>query len=173
MVWLYVSLVSMVISIPIAFYFKRDIFGTGGFTILGWIWHLICANVAGFGLSFIVIFFWACFAETEYVQYYEREITAINDNSSISGRFYLSGGRIDEKMVYVYFIKSNGGEKMDQVGADITTIYTSNNPRIVGYKEVFKNKFLRSRNFLEIGNYKYSIYVPKGTIKNEFNVDLE
>lgn len=72
-----------------------------------------------------------------------------------------------------YYELPNGGFKMNQISYENTTIVYSNDKKVIIYKEEPTNSFL---NWFAIDlefNTSYEIYVPKGTISNDFKLDAQ
>ena len=102
-------------------------------------------------------------------------IVALQDNSSVSGSFFLGSGQIDGKMKYVFYIEENGLYKMHQIDYNLVQIrYTDSIPKIhiteITKTDAFINHFAIDRN---IGDQTYIIEVPKGTIKTNYNLDAQ
>lgn len=100
-------------------------------------------------------------------------ITALSDNSEINGKIngnrYAVRGYINEVLYYSYMKKlSNGGLKANKIPANDTEVYeTTDNFRVETYtkhKEFYGLK--------EEHDY-WKLYVPKGSISNDFSIDLE
>ncbi len=96
-------------------------------------------------------------------------IVSLNDESQTNGRFYLRHGYIEENMYYQYMIlRSDGGYSYGKAREDVSTIYVSDNDFRVEW-------YTKERNWLWFEEEKTfcKIYVPKGCIKEEYNIDLE
>lgn len=104
----------------------------------------------------------------EDTPYSTQYIVALNDNNIIHGRFYLRRGYIDEEMYYQYLMKWNGGYKLNQIEASNATIYESDNDYRVEWYEGKRNWLC----FTDTTKIQ-KIYVPNGSIKESFNIDLE
>ena len=135
-------------------------------------------NISSFflvGCVVIVLFTFVaeCVLDTKEYKYdkdpYSTQyIISLNDNSMIHGRFYLRRGYMDEEMYYQYLMKWNGGYKLNQVKASNATIYEAdNNYRVEWYKGY------RSWLWFTDTTKIQKIYIPKGSIKESFNIDLE
>lgn len=115
------------------------------------------------------------FAKVEYDTLVEtKEITALNDDSAISGHFYLGSGYVNEKKRYYFFEETDKGKHMDSVDADSSYIIESDTeqPRIEVYPPKFKSKWLYLF-AMEFADTEYKIYIPENSITTEFKVDLE
>ena len=104
----------------------------------------------------------------EDTPYSTQYIVALNDNNLIHGEFYLRRGYIDEEMYYQYLMKWNGGYKINRIKASSATIYEANNNYRVEWYEG-KRSWLCFTDTTKI----QKIYIPQGSIKESFNIDLE
>lgn len=114
-------------------------------------------------------------AEMDYKLTETIEITALNDNSAVSGHFYLGSGYVDEDMKYYFIEETEKGKHMDSVDADYSYIIESNNenPRIEVYSPEFKNNKVLRWFATELAADEYRIYIPENSITTEFSVDLQ
>lgn len=110
----------------------------------------------------------------EYVESHEFDIYAFEDNVS----YVVSRYSANESLRYYFVRQLEGGYKTGYVGADKSYIYeTDGQPKIVVYNKTPK-KFTKLYNFVSksvgglIPENKYRIYIPKDSIKKDFNVDL-
>ena len=96
-------------------------------------------------------------------------IVALQDESLINGKFYLRSGSINQKDYYKYLVKlKSGGYKANQIPANQTTIYiTDNNFRVEWYE---RERGLGLSNKTEKFWY---IYIPENAIIDDFNIDLQ
>lgn len=97
-------------------------------------------------------------------------IVALNDGSLVEGRSgFLGSGYIEEELYYFYMKDAgNGAYAMRKVPADRTFIYyTDDNFRI----ETIERTYSLGCFYYPEDNIYY-IYVPKGTITEDFIIDL-
>lgn len=98
-------------------------------------------------------------------------ITPVNltDGQSVSGRFYLFGGTIQDDPVYFYYYRTHSGSyKRSYVLADDSEIIeTDDPPRILICRTHRPGDWLR---FGSGTDETYKISVPKGSISNNFNL---
>jgi hypothetical protein len=103
----------------------------------------------------------------------------LQDGSQISGNFFLGSGVVEGKMNYVfYYAQDSNTFAMSQIKYDVANIkYTkdSTTAYIECYKTVddpnwFWNNFSYDTYY---GDCRYIIYVPKGTIKTNYNLDAQ
>lgn len=99
-------------------------------------------------------------------------IENLQDNSSVSGSFFLGMGPIDGTMNYVYYYSTGEGFKMAVVPYSKAVIkYSSNKPHV---DVLTKTQTEQSKKWSILNcrkPHKYIIYVPKGTIQNNFQLD--
>ena len=152
----------------------ESVYGVAEILVMGFMGAILGALISillvGFTMGMV-----SCFASTTYVKSEETKIIALQDNSSVQGRFFLGSGNIDGTMKYVYMKEEDGGYKMDSLDVENVTIIYSDSTKIEVYNAEFKNKAIRFLfcKYDLFSDSKYKIYVPKGTIKQNFNVDLQ
>lgn len=112
--------------------------------------------------------------ETVIDTYY---LEALQDNNSVSGSFFLGSGYINGEMKYVFYYETDGGYKIKQLSYDNALIkYTNETPKVETYREVQTDAFINKFSVYMGGcgcNNKNIIYVPKGTIKQNYNLDAQ
>lgn len=98
---------------------------------------------------------------------------ALQDNTGPHGIFVLGSGRVDGEMRYFYLTEEAGGKKLKSIATENVVLYEDEtaNPRIEFWCNRVKSKFLRV-SFITSEEEIIKIYIPGGTIKYEFNVDL-
>lgn len=104
----------------------------------------------------------------------EQELYALSDNSELSGHHYLFSGYVDEEYGYRYVINTEKGKHIEFVSADNVYIEEGNyEPKIVKYTYEWKEDWyiLFAINLFAEDDYT-KIYIPEGTITNEYNIDL-
>lgn len=111
---------------------------------------------------------------TEQKQY-SSNIESLNDNNSINGSFFLGCGQIEGKMKYVFYYEEKGLYKMMQVDCEKASIkYTDSKPKATMIqKEPTKSMINEFAIDLDLYDKIYIIEVPKGTIKNNYNLDAQ
>lgn len=102
------------------------------------------------------------------IPYSTEKIISMNDNNIIHGRFYLRHGSIDEDLYYQYIVQlDNGGFVANKVNSKQAIIYyDSDNYRVEWY--IKKKKWM----YFEMEEIYNKIYIPKGSIIDEFTIDL-
>mgnify|MGYP001216093432 CR=1 FL=1 len=110
----------------------------------------------------------------EYVKTQEESLLAINDTSSTEGRFFLGSGYVEGKMKYIYIVSMNEEMQMKSAFIDNVKLVYSDDLKVETYSAEFKSKFikflLREPNF---SDDQYKIYIPEGTIKQDYIIDLQ
>lgn len=110
-----------------------------------------------------------------YEKKYSLNIEALQDNNNTSGYSYLGSGTIKSKMVYVFYHEENGLRRMEQIDCDSARIKYSDgipkvNVTVIAASDSIINYFALDWN---LGEKTYIIEVPRGTIKNNFNLDAQ
>ena len=103
---------------------------------------------------------------------YENKIESLQDNNSVGGDFFLGCGAVQGEMKYVFYYSIDGGFKMSQLSYEDVLIKYSNEARVIEYREEPTESFINWF-ALDITGSTYEIYVPKGTIKNNYNLDTQ
>lgn len=149
-----VSIITIILSI----YFTIDD------DLLAGVITFLCGVCVGSLLLLILAFISSCMPDNEYnfAESENKSIIALQDN------IYLQRRNSDLKYVYMY--KDNDGYKVDTISGQDATIIYDNEPRIVKQTGEFKNWYswiyaipVKTKNY---------IYVPKGSIQEEYDIDL-
>lgn len=129
----------------------------------------------------------------EYKLVESQNIVALQDNSNTSGRFLLGSGTVNGSMYYCYYIDADDGYKYQQINTsdydvDVSIKYCNENetPHIEKYDKytiptsstkwgwVFNPVLIAPRaNQSVLSTQKIYIYLPKGTIDENYKVDLQ
>jgi hypothetical protein len=101
------------------------------------------------------------------------EIETLQDNSVTKGRFFIGSGRVDGSFKYTFYYFFQGGYKLKELDHDRVIIkYNKTNPKVVEYDrhltDDLVNDFVMSH---DNETKSYVIYVPKGTIRQDYNLD--
>lgn len=106
-----------------------------------------------------------------------QNLETLQDGMGLQGSFFLGSGQIDGKMQYVYYYqKDSVSYKMGQVPYyDVTIRYSDERPRIETHTLSMKPIKTAKRNLfcIDQSSTTYVIYVPKGTIRQNFNLDAQ
>ena len=103
----------------------------------------------------------------------------LQDGSQVSGNFFLGSGTIEGKMNYIFYYNLDSTTfAMAQIKYDVATVkYTKDSTtayvecyKTVDDKNYFWNNFSIDTDY---GDKRYIIYVPKGTIKTNYNLDAQ
>lgn len=142
-------------------------------------------------LMFGVIYIISCYAffsssvfnKKEIIKEYDSidttHIVSLKDNLSVRGSFFLGSGIISNTMKYVFYIKNYDGSYSSQMidADDVRIMYAKNNPRIEVTKHIteYREKNVVENDILTRDSYVVSkiIYVPEGSIKNNFELDAQ
>ncbi len=104
-------------------------------------------------------------------------LETLQDNNSVSGSFFLGSGYINGEMKYVFYYETDGGYRMKQLKYyNVLIKYTSETPKVETYRKVQTDAFINKFSVYmgDCGcNNKNIIYVPKGTIKQNYNLDAQ
>lgn len=103
----------------------------------------------------------------------------LQDGSQVNGHFFLGSGVIEGKMTYAFYYEIDSVNfAMSQIPYDVAKIrYT--NDSTTAYIEQYqtvddKNYFLNHFSIdTDYGDKRFVIYVPKGTIKSNYNLDAQ
>ena len=101
--------------------------------------------------------------------YATEQIVSLNDNNMVHGRIYVRRGYINEDLYYQYMVKlNNGGFKANKVRSSGTTLYYDNdNCRVEWYRMHRKYWYLSEEKTC------WKIYVPEGSISDDYAIDLQ
>lgn len=110
-----------------------------------------------------------------YDKHYSLDIETLQDNNSVGGSFFLGCGQIEGKMKYVFYYEENGLYRMMQLDYNLVQIkYSDSKPKVNVTENYPSDAFIN--NFaidLDAFDKTYIIEVPKGTIKNNYNLDAQ
>lgn len=155
--------------------FATDKFYDWGDLFFGAFLSFCISGLVAFSSLFVVSAICTGCAEMDYKLTETIEITALNDNSAVSGHFYLGSGHIGEDVKYYFIEETEKGKHTNSVDADYSYIIESNNekPRIEVYSPEFKNNRVLRWFAVEMADKEYRIYIPENSITTEFSVDLQ
>lgn len=124
-------------------------------------------------LSVFLILGWDLCKQSKGVEssepYAVEKIVSLNDNNMTNGRMYLRRGYISSDLYYQYMVDvGNGGFVANKIKSNNATLYyTKDNFRVEWY-----TKTQRWLYFTHTSSF-CRIYVPEGSIVNDYSVDLE
>jgi len=110
-----------------------------------------------------------------YDKHYSLNIETLQDNNSVSGNFFLGCGQIEGKMKYVFYYEENGLYRMMQIDYNLVQIkYSDGKPKVNVTENYPSDAFINKLAIdLDAFDKTYIIEVPKGTIKNNYNLDAQ
>jgi hypothetical protein len=110
-----------------------------------------------------------------YDKNYSLNIETLQDNNSVSGNFFLGCGQIEGKMKYVFYYEENGLYRMMQLDYNLVQIKYSDGKPKVNVTENYPSKAFINNFAIDLDAFDktYIIEVPKGTIKNNYNLDAQ
>lgn len=147
-------------------------------------WKMIDLDEIGMSIGFgviagvitaLLVLIYAFSADGESYKSETYEISAIKDNSNVSGRSYLGTGYVNESQYYFYILETEKGKKMNKV--HIGDAYLNEGdytPYVDVYDYKYKSKFaqwLYGKN--KYDDYEFVFFIPEDTVTTEFNVDME
>ena len=105
----------------------------------------------------------------------EKKIYALNDTYSNQGTPYLYSGYIDNELKYRYIINTSNGKQVKETKTSNVFIKEDDcEPKVKIYKRVLKNKIYGWLFFVELPDEdKVEFCVPKDTVINDYNIDLQ
>lgn len=110
----------------------------------------------------------------------ERYTTLVNlsDGAGVSGSFFLGSGTIDTTPVYMYYAQDNKGRyRLYHVNASQSYVtYTDETPTLVIHGKEMNDKWYSLDTGFATPEYADDVYefrVPRGSIKQNFNLDAQ
>lgn len=124
-------------------------------------------------ISFCVFMMIPYFFSVKYDYQFSQRVVAMQDNQT----YIISRHRVDSTINYYYMIEYGNGYISQIAPQSRSIIYTTKDkPEMKYYKEKFNNQLVR----LIWGDYRwdssadrYEFYIPEGSIKQDFNIDLK
>jgi hypothetical protein len=103
-----------------------------------------------------------------------NKLVCLQDNFSIHGSFLLASGRIEKEMFYVYYYETETGIKLGKLPYHKVSIkYTNNTPVIKTFEDVPTYSWKNWVGVALNSNRTYIFEIPKGSIKYEYQLDLQ
>ena len=168
-------ILTAIVTLGFCVWYICDSWSEGVFSILGGIIMILClaALIAMFGCLFPSV----CQDPMSDQILYEKDIDipleALADNVGAEGHFYIGFGYAKEKLKYYYCFETVNGKKIKSVSSDEALIvYSSETPRIERYSARGFRTFWGYIFNIPLTTY-YKIYVPEGTIQNQFVIDMK
>lgn len=135
--------------------------------LFGFLWGIIGVG-AGLIISLVI-------PADKHIVTYSNEIVTLQDNNALEGTFFLGSGGFGNDMYYSFYYKTeDGGFKSKTLDSDFVTIYYDENPRyevnVEETTDAFINKFSICAS---CGGKERKLFVPEGTIKENYNLDAQ
>jgi hypothetical protein len=110
-----------------------------------------------------------------YVKKSSVNIETLQDNNSVNGSFFLGCGQIEGKMKYVFYYEEKGLYKMCQINYNLVSIKYSEGKPKVNILEIYPTESFINNIAIDFNVFDktFIIEVPKGTIKNNYNLDAQ
>lgn len=165
-------IIGLLITIGIVIYWiVDDLFGWFGAIGMGFLVLLLATGSAvllTIGSSIIAE---TC-ADKTYSLAEDIDIYALQDNLTTEGSFFLGSGHINDELKYFYVEQTEFGYTVNNVDADNTYIqYTTDRCHLERHTYTFDNWFV---NLIAVPlTDRYVIYIPEGSIINNYSVDLK
>lgn len=137
-------------------------------------WVSIVASLLCGGLTLIITALIGTAISSNEIIYKETvtPIVALEDNVASRGKFFLGTGTSKSDIYYYYMIDTERGYVMESVKAYDAYIKYDVDPRIVVESGRGFNHWYNYIWAIPTSTY-YTIYVPEGTILNNYNIDLK
>ena len=105
-----------------------------------------------------------CKDKIDFQNFYNIEQIKLN-TSGIYGDFFLGCGTISNETLYYFYTNENGAIRLKKVSYNYVTIYyTKEQPKVI---------YTRTSNACSGYNYKWDIYIPEGSIVNNYDVNIK
>jgi len=99
------------------------------------------------------------------------ELISLHNMQAIQGNFFLGSGYINQEMVYAFYYKEGSGYRFKQIPAAKSKIFYTKDLSKINYFQTIEIPYLKIGNDYTIENDWYNIYVPEGTIKQDFELN--
>lgn len=105
---------------------------------------------------------------------YEYDIIALQDNQGVDGSFFLGIGSVNSSMKYFMYVDYGDHVKMKTLSTERTEIKVSDKPYLeIKQRTEVPNAFINNFSLLFNDYEKFTIYVPEGTIKQNYTLDAK
>lgn len=121
----------------------------------------------------IILYCIIIICDVNYIYDSKQQISALNDSSNINGsRYYI---REDDVIKY---ITGDNVKTIKEVNANKSVFIEDGKHELIIYKTEPKNKVIRRLYYFFGGDdlytkHKYEFHLPKESLTNEFNIDLQ
>lgn len=101
-------------------------------------------------------------------------IHAIEYNTGTQGQFFLGSGTVSDNNQYYYITDYKDGKKIYNVSQDTSYIIENNKelPRLEKFEGQFINEWWRKQLPIFLLEEEYKFIIPEGSIKYDYNIDL-
>lgn len=145
------------------------------FTLMGVCVGLL-AGMAITGISSVVVP-----STVHHYEFEKVELVTLGSASELQGSFFLASGSVGAEQYYKFYYKTaDGGKKFGKIQAESATVYEEDRKDAYMAKAGEENRYSTNDYLWLIPKFlwgrplwKYTIHVPKGTIKVEYNLDLK
>jgi len=136
----------------------------------------IVMGIAGIFIGAAIGFFFGAIYSTapQNLTTYVKTVNIVNiqDGKSVDANFFLGIGTINSKLKYTYYYKIGNQYKLNQVGIKNAYIeYTDSVPRLDIYYHKCNSNWAITLN--KPIPYRYIFYIPKKSIKTDYNLDAK
>lgn len=130
----------------------------------------ILCSLVGICLGFLISMSIPSKLENKVTTY---NIESLQDNSSVSGQFFLGSGIINGTMKYVFYYETDDNTyKMKELPhRNVSIKYTDEQPYYEKWEKVKTKDMINMFSIQLHKDIKYIIYVPKGTVQHNYNLD--
>ena len=99
--------------------------------------------------------------------YAVESIVSLGDNNMANGRYYMRRGYIESDLYYQYMVDVGDGFKANKVRSNNATLYYADgNYRVEWYTKTKKWLYFTQEDTI------HKIYIPEGSITDDYSVDL-
>lgn len=103
----------------------------------------------------------------------EQRIYALNDSSAVEGEKFLFSGHIDEQLVYRYVTNNDKGKRIEELDNGEVYIKEGNyTPALEHHYNILSKNWHKLFANAWFSDEYYIFCVPRGTVTNEYNIDL-
>jgi hypothetical protein len=166
--WTIIIITAIAIFIACFYEYKHGFYSDGFDYFIVAFLGLTIGGFIGTAIAFVLP------AKTEIVKT-TYNLEALQDNNSLKGSFFLGSGQIEGKMKYVFYYERDGFYRLEQADyEEVKVKYSEEKPKAERFnrknvKDAFINNFAIDCNCYQ----EYIIYVPKGTIKQNYSLDAQ
>lgn len=138
--------------------------------LVGYIWYIILGGIIGCFLGFFIA---VCLPTDYEYKNTTYNLESLQDNNTTKGSFFLGCGSIDGKMKYVFYYENGGFYRMEQLDYELVSIKYSNGKPKYNIVQKVPTKAMINRFGIDLNMYSktYIFEIPKGSIKNNYNLD--